>query len=224
MIDFASAVKAHRSKYLGAESLQMEKQLKESVQKITQCLKEGKNGKFRLGGYLLELYRSQNFAVMGCKYDPIGNIGNCSPTVFFSYLADTFDLDKSQVSRVMNVADEFGVSVPNGHGGEATVCQTKYQKFSYSLLVEMLPLTTEQREAVSENWTVAQLREYRKKLVATSQPEDEAEPEEKPEDEFARFRKWTRPDFCRKIVELEEENEILRNALSEAQRENLHTA
>ncbi len=128
MIDFASAVKAHRSKYLGAESLQMEKQLKESAQKITQCLKEGKNGKFRLGGYLLELYRSQNFAVMGCKYDPIGNIGNCSPTVFFSYLADTFDLDKSQVSRVMNVADEFGVSVPNGHGGEATVCQTKYHK------------------------------------------------------------------------------------------------
>ena len=33
MIDFAEAVKAHRSKYLGAESLQMEKQLKESAQK-----------------------------------------------------------------------------------------------------------------------------------------------------------------------------------------------
>lgn len=48
MIDFAGAVKAHRSKYLGAESILMEEHLKESAQKITQCLKEGKNGKFAL--------------------------------------------------------------------------------------------------------------------------------------------------------------------------------
>lgn len=223
MIDFAGEIKLHKMRYIGSEYCLMEAHLAESEKKIAKCLKDGKNGKFRLGGILLDLYRSKNYAVKGDKYDPIGNIGNCSPTIFFTYLADTFDLDKSQVSRLINVADEFGVSVPNGHGGEAYVCQPKYQKFSYSLLAEMLPLTAEQREAVTEKWTVAQLREYRKILVATSQPE-EAEPEEKPEDEFARFRKWTRPDFCRKIVELEEENEILRNALSEAQRENLHTA
>lgn len=224
MFDFATEIKKHESRYHPSIDDLMRTHLEESAKKIAQCLKEGKNGKFRLGGYLIELYRSKNYSVLGCKYDPIGNIGNCSPTVFFSYLADTFDLDKSQVSRLMNVVDEFGVCVPNGHGGEVFVCQRKYQKYSYSLLAEMLPLSPEQREAVKEDWTVAQLRQYRKELVATSQPEEEAEAAQKPEDEFARFAKWTRPDFCRKIVELEEENEILRNSLNEAMRANAYSA
>lgn len=225
MFDFATEIKKHEYHYLGAEQHLMGTHLSEMSDKILNSLKDGKNNKFRLGGYLVDLYQSHCYAVTAPKYDWMGNIGNYSPTIFFHYCEDTFDLDKSQVSRLMNVVDEFGSCVPNGHGGEVFVCQQKYRNYSYSLLAEMLPLSPEQREAVKENWTVSQLREYRKKLVATSQQDEKsAEAEEKPEDEFSRFDKWKRLDFCRKIVELEEENESLRNALDEARRVNAYSA
>lgn len=96
-----------------------------------------------------------------------------------------FGLDKSAVSRCINVYREFNasncVTYENGlkQRGAAIELSPEWNEYSYSQLCEILPLTPEQRKDISPDMSVKQIREYKKYLkskksdnsVATSQQE-----------------------------------------------------
>lgn len=183
---------------------------------IRRDLDESKMNFFYLGVHLIDLWRSNAYAsVVGIKFNyesvrteygfkvPIG-AGNCCADFFFAYCYDEFGLDKTQVSRYMNIADEFG----DAQRGFAD----QWKRYSYSQLCELLPLTTEQRKPITPDWTIKRIREYKKSLVATSQQNDEEtqEAEEPPQEEkYIRFEKWTKRELCDKIIDLEAEREML---------------
>ena len=131
---------------------------------------------------------------------------NCSGTVYFRYLKETFDLDRSTVSRLVNVADEFGDE--NGR------CAAEWADFRWSALAEMLPLTPEQRKAVKPSWKREEIRAFKKSLTATTAEEEPTEEAKKPEEQYPQFKGWKRNDFCRHIVDLEAENNALKKQVA----------
>lgn len=185
--------------------------LKSYTETIQKDLQEWKTNFFYLGAHLIDLYTSNAYAtepysigtlqVEGWKV-PVG-AGNCCSTFFFAYCFEKFGLEKSQVSRYMNIVSEFG----DGLRG----FKKMWDKFSYSQLVELLPLSAEQRKPVKASWTIKQIRDYKKSLVAMPQPnaDEPTEAEEPPQSKYARFEKWTKNELCDKIFELEAERESL---------------
>lgn len=131
-------------------------------EKVLEDLSAAKTNYFYLGDHLLDIWNLRTYGVH--KFD----VNNYSGANFFDYCNVNFKLDKSQVSRYMNIVSEFG----DGLGG----FKDEYKDYSYSLLTEMLPLTPEQRENVKPDWTIKQVRDYKKELagepVATSQPKE----------------------------------------------------
>lgn len=99
-------------------------------------------------------------------------------------------LDKSAVSRCINVYREFNASLhtsfENGvkTKGSAMELAPEWESYSYSQLCEMLSLSPGQRKVISPDMSIKQIREYKKGLkernshgsgtasVATSQPEE----------------------------------------------------
>ena len=98
-------------------------------------------------------------------------------------------LDKSAVSRCINVYREFNAAddVTFGIGVKSHGCamelSDRWKNYSYTQLVEMLPLASEDRERVLPDMSCKQIREFKKQLkqkkkaVASTQPET---PEEEP--------------------------------------------
>ena len=92
-----------------------------------------------------------------------------------------FHMDKSAVSRVISVWNEF-CSKDDADSRKMWI-DDRYEKYSYSQLVEMLPLKEQERRRVTSDMTVSQIRNYKKSLkeqtskkkksVATSQPTPE---------------------------------------------------
>lgn len=184
---------------------------------IRKDLEDSKQNFFWLGVHLIDLYSSNTYsAIVGIRFNherirneygfnlPIG-AGNCCADFFFAYCFDEFGLDKTQVSRLMNIVDEFG---------DGLRCfKKKWEKFGYSQLCELLPLSDEKRKPVKPDWTIKKIREYKKSLVATSQQGEIELPEaeESPKDKYARFEKWTKRELCDKIFDLEAQyDELLR--------------
>lgn len=135
--------------------------------KILADLSDIKQNKFYLGCHLLDLLKSEDYAADPGWIMPnrtlSGKIQGCSDSfVFMSYCEKHFGLDRSQVSRYMNIVDEFG--------DEMRGYKAPYDRFSYSQLVEMLPLSDEQRKKVLPSWTVKEIREYKKKLNQGDKP------------------------------------------------------
>lgn len=130
-------------------------------EKVLEDLSAAKTNYFCLGAHLLDIWNTETYSVH--HFD----VRNYSGANFFDYCNVNFKLDKSQVSRYMNIVSEFG----DGLRG----FKDEYKDYSYSLLTEMLSLTPEQRKKVKANWTIKQIREYKKELagvVATSQPKE----------------------------------------------------
>lgn len=122
-------------------------------------LSAGKTNYFYLGAHLSDIWNRKTYAVHDYE-----KVWNYSGKNFFDYCLTFFGLEKSQVSRYMNIVDEFG----DGLRG----FKTEYADFSYSQLSEMLSLTPEERKAITPDWTIRRIREYKKELaekVATSQ-------------------------------------------------------
>lgn len=183
---------------------------------IRKDLDENKYNFFWLGVHLIDLYTSNSYSVVvGIRFDreqicdeygvklPIG-VGNCCADFFFAYCYDEFGLDKTQVSRLMNIVDEFG---------DGLRCFKKqWEKFNYSQLCELLPLSDKEREPVKPDWTIKKIRAYKKGLVATSQQVEMELPElEEPpkDDKYARFENWSKRELCDKIFDLETQYEEL---------------
>lgn len=138
------------------------------------------NNKFSLGAHLLDLYRSNSYAkniqhkqkwayVEDKGYfdwvDQDGYWGDVRPCRFFEYCEEHFGIDKTQVSRYMNIVDEFG--------DQYIGFKKEWQPYSYSQLVELLSLTPEQRKEVKPDWTIKRIREYKRELNAPSRDFDE---------------------------------------------------
>ncbi len=121
---------------------------------------------------------------------------------FLRVCRSEFVLDKSQVSRMLGVAEVFG----NEAG---TALAEKWQNFSYTVLAEMLSLPEEERDKVKPSWTVKNVRDYKKLLAKDEKQENEEEADE-PDDEFVRFRKFTKAQLCREILRLEDELQKMR--------------
>lgn len=164
MINFSDRDKSHEYRSWDDEMLNVLLSYEKDIKKDLASLKDNK---YFLGLHLISLWNSCSFRCHVDKYSS----ENCTSPVFFSYLSDKFGLDKSQASRYMNVVSEFG--------DDARGFKPEYADYSYSLLIEMLSLTPEQRKFVKSDWTVKHIREYKKELsgvVAMSQqdPKDEA--------------------------------------------------
>ena len=173
---------------------------------IRKDLEESKQNFFWLGVHLIDLYSSNLYRLTFDreKLGVSGLVDNCSAECFFAYCYDEFGLDKTQVSRYMNIVDEFGEGLRG--------FKKEWEPYSYSQLCELLPLSSEQRKPIQPDWTIKRIREYKKSLVATSQQSDEETPEaEEPpqEEKYIRFEKWTKRELCDKIIDLEAEREML---------------
>ena len=133
-----------------------------------------KSDKVALGYALIALYESNTYRCRAGDSD-MCQIGanasrNCSSKVFFGACELDFGLEKSQVSRLMNVVDEFG----DGKGDLIDY----WKPFQWSVLVEMLPLTYAQRKAIGVDWSFRRVLEYKKSLknaVAAQQQEENDE-------------------------------------------------
>lgn len=99
---------------------------------------------------------------------------------FEDFCEANFGLDKSAVSRCINVYRTFNasnsISYENGVKkiGAAIDLSEKWKDYSYSQLCEMVSMDEEQRSQVKPDMTIKQIREIKKQnvsQVATSQPE-----------------------------------------------------
>lgn len=109
---------------------------------------------------------------------------------FEEFCEANFGLDKSAVSRCINVYREFNasksVSYENGvkKVGSAMDLSDEWKDYSYSQLCEMVSMNDEQRSQVKPDMTIKQIREIKKQNVsrnvspvATSQPGEQKEGE-----------------------------------------------
>lgn len=208
MIDFKK--KKFEGNYGNDE--EYKKLLADYTKTIQKDLAAVKTDFFYLGVHLIDLYNSNTYSItfdreqLRIESNLAIGVGNCCSECFFAYCYEKFGLDKTQVSRYMNIVDEFGEKLIS--------FDSAWNKYSYSQLCELLPLTPEQRKPVKPSWTIKKIREYKKSLVATSQQEEMDLPEaELPPDKYSRFEKWTKAQLCGKIFELESERETLLNEI-----------
>ena len=213
----------------------LDKTFEEKLKVISNDIKKymdlGKTDFFYIGVHLIDLYHSDAYSIyakdvsreqMRIEYNlPIG-AGNLCSDYFFAYCEKKFKLDKTQVSRYMNIVDEFGDA--------ARGFKTRYKPFGYSQLCEMLPLSDEERKEIQPDWTIKRIREY-KKLLADKFRHSEIEQlqqETPPQNErYIRFEKWKKRELCDKILELESERDNLLNEIENlrksAEKENTYT-
>lgn len=200
------------------------------LEELTGCihaeLRGLKRERLHVGFLLIELYNSNAYSIEARKYEPglrlpVG-VGNCSSEYFFAYCLDKFGLEKSQVSRYMNIADEFGEKSDDGR----EVFAKPWDKYGYSQLVEMLSLTKEQRENIMPDWSVRRIRDYKASLVATSQHDADqykdavaTSQQDKPlalpkqsrdSERYERFKGLTAIQLCDQYLALEQEVDVLR--------------
>ena len=81
---------------------------------------------------------------------------------FYECIEKNFHMDKSAVSRVIAVWNEF-CSKDDSNSKKMWV-DDKYEKYSYSQLVEMLPIKEKERFKVNADMTVSQIRSYKRSL------------------------------------------------------------
>ena len=180
------------------------------VKDIVFSVKKSSLDKYELGRKLLDFWNSKRYGCFEGKelektYSSIKAwTNNLHQDRFFAVCEYEFGLEKSVVSRLINVVDEFG----DGEKG----FKKEFSKYKYSVLVEMLNLSPEDRKNIKSEWTVSQVRAYKKSLVAMSQ-QDEEEKADKPKEEYPQFKSWKRKDFIRRILSLEDECKKLREAL-----------
>lgn len=155
MIDFKQ--KRSMGRY-GCEGLEEWNALNGYAAKIREDLEASKTNFFWLGVHLIDLYSSNLYRLTFDreKLGVSGLVDNCSAECFFAYCYDEFGLDKTQVSRYMNIVDEFG----DGLRG----FKKEWEPYSYSQLCELLPLSSEQRKPIQPDWTIKRIREYKKSL------------------------------------------------------------
>lgn len=123
-----------------------------------------KKNYIKLGFHLNEMEKCKYYQDLG--YDN-----------FYDCIEKNFHMDKSAVSRVIGVWREFCTYEDGSSTGKMWV-DDKYEKFTYSQLVEMLPLKDTERRKVRSDMTVLQIREFKKKLKGERSSTEKKEKEE----------------------------------------------
>lgn len=177
MIDFSYNDAIPYRFFTESELAEAREDLECRKKKILEDLNNVKQDKFYLGCHLIDLFKSAVWSSDSTMIAPGlslgGKIRGYKFTCFFmQYCEKHFGLDKSQVSRYMNIVDEFGDAM-RGYKDE-------WREYKYSQLVEMLSLTEAQRRDITPQMTVAEIRAYKKNLVATSQQKDNAQTQSDP--------------------------------------------
>lgn len=103
-------------------------------ERVESCLNDFKNNFCRLG-FMLRVLKERG-------YDN-------------AYLMDRFGLSKSTINRSIQINEQFS------ENGYSYKLDEKYSDFKKSQLVEMLPLSQEQREEVSVDMSVADIRDLK---------------------------------------------------------------
>ena len=194
MISFAEKNKTYRP--IGKD---MQKVFEDRSSAVASVVSSSTNDKILLGQALIDLWLSNSYCVRAEEYTdtlPTALLTNCHQKIFFGVCEYEFGLDKSQVSRLMNVVDEFCYDKK---------LKAQWKDHKWSLLVEMLPLSPEEREKVLSSWTVREIREFKKSLlpVATSQQEEDVSEDKKDEwKEPSEFKDMDRKELIQMIWQL----------------------
>lgn len=110
----------------------------------------------------------------------------------YDFCENNLGLDKSAVSRCINVYREFNASGETKYisGTKSSGCAMeladRWKNYSYTQLCEMLPLSDEDRKKILPDMTVKQIREFKKELkgkntvASTQQESPEEDTEENP--------------------------------------------
>lgn len=169
--------------------------------------------KLYIGMLLIELWQSKSFCSQAKEVvDEFTNAlkTNCHAKVFFAVCEKEFALDKSQVSRYMNIVDEFcTISRDTSIDDRRPVLLFRWQKYSFSQLSEMLSLTDEQRSEVQPEWSVRQIRAYKKELRKNATSQQEKKEDEEPE----QYAGLSRGQLLAILLDRDEERERLVIAL-----------
>lgn len=142
-----------------AYSLETMKKYRDICANISDIMDSSVNSKILLGNYLKELWDSRSYASRckdARKYDSkyTEDINSCAGVYFFACESE-FGLDRTEVWRLINVAGEFS------YMGKL---KERWKDYKYSALSELLSLEPEEREEVKPDWTIRQIREYKKQL------------------------------------------------------------
>ncbi|MBO5081523.1 MAG: hypothetical protein J6C06_02850 [Lachnospiraceae bacterium] len=139
----------------------------EIFERVEMCLNDFKNNFCRLG-FMLRVLKERG-------YDN-------------AYLMDRFGLSKSTINRSIQINEQFS------ENGYSYKLDEKYSDFKKSQLIEMLPLSQEQREEVSADMSVADIRDLKNDDVEEDPVEEVEErdvlPEFNPNNDSATTYKW----------------------------------
>lgn len=114
----------------------------QSVRIIGEELQKTKQSFIKIGWYLKHIKDKELYGRDG--YSSI-----------YEFAKDKFHISQSTATRFMNLCMEFSV------GSDSAELDRKYENFTVSQLVEMLPLGQEQKEKVTPDMTVRQIREIK---------------------------------------------------------------
>lgn len=94
---------------------------------------------------------------------------------FQEFLHCQYQKDKSWASRCIGLYEKFGKQISFG---ELPVLAAPYRDYSLSQLIEMVPMTEEQREQVTPDMKVREIRELKPKRDKKTESQREALPDE----------------------------------------------
>lgn len=137
-------------------------QFNELEEKIKNCTGIVVKNKINVGCFLYQMWESccycVEFKTVRDDYQLSGyTYYNCHQDVFYAVCDKFFSLDKKEVQTYMNVASCFVDS-------ETFELYPKYKDFKWYQLVEMIPLSEEQRERIDPSWSRQRIRDYKKSL------------------------------------------------------------
>lgn len=134
-----------------------------TTNKIKTCIKNIRQNFFQLGAYLSDIKDSDQIKeVFNYK------LGRECKNIY-EYAEQEFRLSKSTVCNLIGIVSRFG--------NMRSSLKNEYEKYIYSQLCEMLPLTDNQLGLVTPDMTVREIKSLRKvkekKIVQTSGQKDE---------------------------------------------------
>ena len=163
--------------------------------------------KYQLGCDLIDFYDSKSYS---CRYkdEAVKRYGsfigqNASSKVFFAVCEIEFGLDKTQVSRLMNIVSEFG--------DDRKGIREEYKAYKWSVLAEILPLNAEQRKQITPDMTIKKVREKKKEWLRRR---NKKENDEDVNPVLERFKDFTKIELIDLILSLEAELEEYKQDLT----------
>lgn len=153
----------------GDEVKSLEESARSSFGYILSDVNDLKERYIKLGFHLEEFNRNEYYKVFGFS-------------TFQEFCNENMPISYQTCKHCMNVFLNFA---ENGTSCKKMFIAEKYKEFSFSQLVEMLPIDSRRREIIQSDWSVEKIRRYKKGLRkqdrekdAPDRVEDEPTPEE----------------------------------------------